>query len=499
MSTTPSGVPSARSLFKNVFRSSGLYSIPFLVQPLISFLMTPLVTRHLTTGDYGTLEMLQRAGDLLGLLLGGCFGSSIGYFYFESDQAEDRRRVVGTSVIGAASIGAVVTLVCWLLSGPITRLVLGSAAKAFLLCVMLLNFLPAMALEAMLGWARVSNRVGTMVAGALARSLVWAAMVAILATVFRLDIVGFLSSGVVSNALPAVVLAVICWRAVRPVFDPRLFVRMVKFYAPVAAGGLAVYCINFGDRFFLRQHVSIGDIGLYGLAYKLGMMSILAYNAFNNYWSAQMFDLMKRDDADSLFARMLTYAAGAVLVPCLGLTVFARPVIRIMAHHSYWGAAVFVPAIAFAYGVRCLGDFFRSRFYVAGLPGYDAICNWVGAALCLGGYFYWIPRFGVWGAVLATVVAFAAILAIAAIWTYRIRPYRVEAGRLVKMAVALAAVLAGFVALPGASLAGQLGYGVLLVAGFPGLLWLLRFPTPAEREVVRAVIGRLTARALAAR
>jgi O-antigen/teichoic acid export membrane protein len=223
------------------------------------------------------------------------------------------------------------------------------------------------------------------------------------------------------------------------------------------------------------------------------MLCILPYNSFNNYWSAQMYDVMKRDDADSLFARLLTYAVGAIVVPCLGLTVFARPAIHLLAHHKFADATAFVPIIALAYGIRCLGDFFRSRFYIAGRPGFDAICNWVGAALCIGGYFYWIPRRGVWGAAIATLVAFIAILVLALVWTYRVRRYQVEGWRLIKVAIAMAAVLALYAAFPAATLARQIGYGTLLMAAFPALLWVMGFATPAERQALRAAVGRVVA------
>jgi O-antigen/teichoic acid export membrane protein len=480
-------------LFKRIFLSSGLYSIPALAQQVISTLMLPVVTASLSREDYAVLGTLEQVGILLALLLGGCFGCSIGYFYYERDTAEERRPVIGTSILGAVFAGLLTAVVCWVLAVPLTRLVFHHDGYAFYLRFMILGAAPSFALEALLGWARVANRPRTYVIGALARGLVGAAAALILAVFFRLTILGMLAAGIASVTVPFLMLGPACWRATRPTFDSPLFVRMVKFYFFVGLGGLAMFCINFGDRLLLWRHASGPEIGDYVLAYKIGMLSILAYNSFYSYWGSNMFDLMKRDDADALFARLLTYAAGAIVVPCLGLTIFARPAIRMLAHHNYSGAAVFVPAIAFAYGIRCLGDFFRSRFYVAGRPGYDALCNWAGAALCLGGYLYWIPRLGVWGAVLATAVAFAALLGIGLIWTYRIRPYRVEGGRLVKMAIAMAAVLAAFAALPMASLGGQIAFGALLMAAFPGLLWILGFPTPAERELLRAAIQRVRA------
>lgn len=265
---------------------------------------------------------------------------------------------------------------------------------------------------------------------------------------------------------------------------------MAKFSAPIGVGGLAMFCTNFGDRLILPRYVSMADVGLYSLAYKIGMLASLAYGSFHTYWGSQIFGIMKRDDADAMFARLLTYVFGGIGLTCLGLIVFAKPAIHLLAHRDYSAAAALVPIIATAYGIRSLGDFFRSRYYLAGHPGYDAIANWLGAGLCLGGYLLWIPRFGVWGAASATVVAFCMVLAVTLVWTFRLRPYLVEPWRLAKIALALTAMLGAFVALPVASLAGQIAFGTLLVAGYPGLLWLFGFPTPAEREAVRMAIRR---------
>jgi O-antigen/teichoic acid export membrane protein len=87
-------------------------------------------------------------------------------------------------------------------------------------------------------------------------------------------------------------------------------------------------------------------------------------------------------------------------------------------------------------------------FLVEGHPGYDAICTWIASSVCLVGYFVLIPPFGVWGAAAATTVAFLVLSGIAVVWTYRLRPYRVEAARLGKVGLALAAVSVPYATIP---------------------------------------------------
>src|SRR5262249_34567334 len=177
------------------------------------------------------------------------------------------------------------------------------------------------------------------------------------------------------------------------------------------------------------------------------------------------------------------------------LIVAAKPGVRILATPVYAGAAAPVPVIVAAYLVRAIGDFFRCLFYVVNLPSYDAICNWLGAAACLAGYFLLIPRYGRSGAAVATLISFLLVGILAIPWTYHLRPFRLETGRLVKLAVAAGLPLGLFSLVRISSVLAQVAWGTLLLLLYPAVLLLLRFPTPGEwtgaasalRRVARAV------------
>ena len=54
------------------------------------------------------------------------------------------------------------------------------------------------------------------------------------------------------------------------------------------------FVLHFGDRVFLRGAVSLADLGLYGLAYKLGMVVLYLSTPFFTYWNAQMVGIVRR-------------------------------------------------------------------------------------------------------------------------------------------------------------------------------------------------------------
>src|ERR1017187_8068785 len=101
MFTEQGPTTSGRSVFKGAIRNTGIYFIPLLVQRASSFVLLPFTTRVLTTSDFGILSLLEQVAAVLSLIVGANFGSGLGFFYFEKDTQIDRRRVVGTAILGS--------------------------------------------------------------------------------------------------------------------------------------------------------------------------------------------------------------------------------------------------------------------------------------------------------------------------------------------------------------------------------------------------------------
>ncbi len=482
------------SLFKSMLHGSGLYSIALIGQRLVGLALMPILTRSLTKADYGAADLLEQASVVLGVLLGVNFSAAVGYFYFNTDSEEARRKVVGTTVIGAAAIGACAAVICWPFASPLSHLIFRNGAEAGYLRLVFISLMPSFLFEALLTWLRVKDRPDLYVRASLLRVGTTATGVVILVGLLKMHVWGMLYTALAALIITDLAVGTYCIYSVKPTFDGALFLRMLKFAAPVGMSFLAMFIINVGDRFILTHYRSLDDVGVYALGYKVGMLMSVLYASFHIYWSAQAFQIMQRADADEVFPRIFSYVMAALSFFALALIVCTPPALRILAAKSFRGAGMIVPLIVLAYYVRAIGDFLRCLFVVGGKPGYDAACNWVGAFACLIGYFTLIPRFGMWGAAYATLAAFLVICTISVVWTRRFRRYRVEAGRLGKIAGAAAGAAAPFYLAGASSLPAQIGVAVLSLSIFPFLLWLLRFPTEEEMTAGRAAFQWLARR-----
>ena len=492
MSTAQAVPSSGRSVFQKALQGTVIYSIPLVGQRIASIFLLSIVTRVLTTEDFGMLSLLEQVSAVLSMLLGGHFAASIGYFYFHEHWKEDRNRVVGTATGGALLLGSIAALICWPLAGILARHVFRSNDALRYLPIVFACMPLIFLTEALLSWLRVADRQMAYASASLVRLVLTVIGISVLVGVFRFHVMGYLITTFTCLVVLAAVLGMYLFRFVQPQWSSVLFRRMLLFSLPIGVSMIAMFFINFGDQFVLRQYRSLSDVGIYSLAYRIGMIVSVAYSSFHSYWSAQVYQIVRRDDSDRLFARLFTYAVLLLSSAGLVLVLGARPGLRVLVAPAFQVAAPLIPVLVAANSIRALGEFLRCLFLAAGKPSYEAYCDWGGMAVCGTLYFLLIPRYGMWGGALATLVTFVVMGIASVIWTYKMKPYRVEGIRLLKLGSVLAVILVLYYAVPVSSLPAQIAWSAILLVMFPVGLCALRFPNAGEWEFVHIGLRKIT-------
>jgi O-antigen/teichoic acid export membrane protein len=167
--------------------------------------------------------------------------------------------------------------------------------------------------------------------------------------------------------------------------------------------------------------------------------------------------------------------------------------LRILTTPAYFQAASIIPIVLAAYYVRALGDFYRIVLLAKGLPSQDAACNWISAIVSLTAYFILIPRYGITGAAFATLITFVVAFAISYVWSCRTWRFPLESKRLMKLGVVTGGLCLVHLALPPTWNILEIVRGLLLLMAFAAALFLWRFPSPAEMDLLRSLRSRMAA------
>jgi O-antigen/teichoic acid export membrane protein len=437
------------------------------------------------------LSLLEQVSSVLSILLCGTFSASLGYFYCQKKTKQERAEVVGTAVGGSFLLGAAAGLICWPAAGPLAREVFRSHEAVRYLPIVFICMPFSFGLEALLGWLRIEDEQLVFARASLLRIALTAAGIALLVGVLKMHVMAYLSTTLATTIVITAALVAYLTRRLHPVISFSLLVPMLRFSIPLWLSLMAMFVINFGDQFVLRHYRPLAEVGIYALAYKIGMVVSGPYSSLHAYWAAQVYRILSMKDADAVFARLFTYAVLLVSSVALGLTLVSTPGLRILVAPGFQGAAPLIPMIAGAYAIRSIGEFLRCRFLAAGRPGYEAGCTWAGMVICVALYVILIPRYGMWGGAIATSGTFVVMGVFSVVATYRVRPYRVEGVRLLKLGGVLAATLLLYYTVPVSTLALQIGWSTLLLGLFSAGLVAVRFPTPGEWAALRLAARRI--------
>lgn len=454
--------------------------------------MIPIYTRFLSPADYGILELL----DLTLLVFSTIFGvqlSSALFYFVSRDAPEDRHHTFSTAILGSIIFGVLAAAIGCLNSSWISKMVLGSVEYKFAFQLYFCSLASSLFAESCLNQLRADLRVARFNTILISRALLQAALNVLFLSVFRLGYFSILWSIIISSTVTAFYLAFGFYRANPITLKLDLLWRMLRYSWPLGIGSLGMLFIHYGDRFFLQRHVSLTEVGTYALAYKLAMLSSNVHGPFSLYWNVEMFNIVKRPDGDAAYVRIFTYLVLVMAAAGLLISIFSRPAVAVFSPPAYHGATKFVPWLALAYVVRSLGDHIRSVFYLEARMWINTRVTAVGFVACLLGYAVLIPMFGVWGAVLATLAAFALSGVYGLFEAQRIHYFHFEYRR-----IAIIVICSTIIALP-PMLMPSYGFWVdsaiatLAALLFPVLLYSSGVFNKDELDTVRAAIDRARA------
>jgi O-antigen/teichoic acid export membrane protein len=462
-----------------------VYFLGALVNRSLTLLLLPVLTRYLSPADYGILAVCNSLGVVIGLVATLSLESVIQWFYYRLGTEQFRRFLATLWVfllvvpLGLIPIGIVLGrwLGAWLFPAipwfPYIQMTFGIAY---------LGTTPSVALTLL----QVQQRAFSYVLMSMAGCVATAGGVLTFLMLGGDEALGGLKGQLAGALVMAAVANALLFRYCRPWTLDELdwldLARALRLSLPYLPYSLFMWLLNVSDRWILARWVPLEELGLYSLAYALGMVMITLGSSLSMAFGPIYFERAE----ESNFRRQLPRLASVyALIPswaALGLALFAPEFLRIMTRASYHGAARLVPWIVLAYWLHVavyqlqllVIEYHKQTRWILWLTGPAALVN---IALNL----VFVPRFGTLAAAFSTVAGFA-IASIAARWlATRLDPIPYPWAAMAAMvAVAVAAYCVGNIYGMRASLFDSILTKGVIMVGAGALMLLLTGCSPAR-------------------
>lgn len=448
---------------------------------IVSALLLPLYTHYLSPADFGVLDLLQRTGGIVVLLLlGHGIRMATFSFYCQAKSAAEQRRVFSTIslVIGCllllGGIGGV------LLSPWLARILeIGDPRLVTLgIAVVLLEAVTALPMALMQARVDSLRYVVANLLIATCRMLliigcvvwlglgIWGVLVASAVTFTFFGVTLMLREVITSGFSPP---------------DTGIARRVIWFALPLLPSGLMGLALAGADRYFLVAYTSTREVGLYALGAKLAIMIPgMAIGPLWKVWTAALYDYYAAPDAAARVGRIVLRILFVQILLALGTSIFSEELVWLLAPASYAGAAAVVPLLAIAGTLHLANNLFEGAFWSQQITKWKPVLMACSAGAAVAGFMILVPRWGSLGAAGALALAYAVHASLTFLVTQRIFAVRYDR-RAVTTSVGLAVALYTASTLADLSYVGFATKAILWLA-WPMSLWLLGAITPQEQQ-----------------
>ncbi len=465
-----------------------------IVTSLAGLVQVPLLTKGLGAHDYGLWSQIWVTVSLaLPFVDLGLITAMIRFLAAEKDREKLQEGFYSTVAVVSA-LGLAVALGVLAFSGPLARSFFDGSVEAVRITGVLI-LLAALA-PVYLNLLRTLRQVRTYSLFIIADTCGQVGLTAYLV---------FTARGVLAIALSIAILKAVLLGALfilvqgqigikRPRFD---YIReYLAFGMPTVSGSLGFWLVNLSDRYVIGFFLGVTPVGVYAAAYGLGSMlySVMAVLTFVLLATlSQLYDEGKIEEAKTHLSYSLKYFLAVAIPFVFGCLVLGEPVLRLFTTPDIAREGRFVVSIV-ALATLILGvQVIIAHVLILTRKTKKIPLVWLAAAtLNIGLNIFAVPRIGILGAAITTLLAYALMLAAISYYSFREVRFDIDRRFIVKSVLASAIMSVAAWAMAPQSYPGTIAAVASGIAIYGIVIVLLRGFSREEFRFFRGLVRKRT-------
>ncbi len=385
------------------------------ISRVFSLITFPLVARHLSVAEYGTLDLFLVLTTFLVTTI--IFGqdSAVGRFFYDYEDPENRREVISQSLLIQLAVCLAATVILFLFSNRIAVLVSTADRSRYYFNIVLAQVPFTLAVnfaQNLLKWT-FSRRAFLIMS--IGYSAVQATCLAIAVFLFRIDMETVLLVNLTTNVLFGV-LALFMMRGWL-VWPKGLNIAgdLLRFALPIGVICILGAAVPMLERQLVEKLLGLEGLGLYAAGSKLAMLLTLVIGSFQTAWGPFSTAIHREADAAQTYNVVLGFFSLLVCVLTLMLDSIATPLLTLLASHRYVNATVVVFPLAMTTAVQSISWVTEIGISLSKRTSSIIYPHLIYIAVIASAMLLLAPSLGLVGAALAMMVA-QIMRSIAASW-----------------------------------------------------------------------------------
>lgn len=384
-----------------------VYGVGGIISKIIPLIMVPIVTRLMPDSSYyGISDLSNTLVSLASSLAVMGMYDAMYRLFFEKDEDEYKKNVCSTALIFTLVTSFIVFIIMVLIRVPLSQWFFGDKHYSYLIYVSAIATLIGATNSIISAPTRMQNkRKIFLITNTVSPVLSYSISIPLLLNGYY--VVALPIAGVVASLTMEISFEILNkkWFSFRR-FDSKILKELLVIALPLLPNFLIYWIFNSSDRIMITNLLNVGESGIYSVGSKLGQASQLIYTAFAGGWQYFAFSTMKEKDQVKSNSLIFEYLGVISFASSALICAWSYPIYKLLFEKEYVRSFIVAPYLFLAPLLQMLYQVACNQFLVIKKTWPNLFILSVGTVANIFLNFLLIPRIGIEGAAIATLIGY---------------------------------------------------------------------------------------------
>lgn len=389
-----------------LLKNTSIYTIGNVLPKAAGFILLPMYTRYLTPAEFGLVTSMHALLSVAAIFFTFCLESSIIRLYWDYKSNQEKKEFLSTINISIIGSSFIVLCLLFVFKDLVSLIYSSIPFYPYYFLTFLIGFFSAFIITPKI-YLRLREKAGKYLLLSVSQFLLSSAFI-IWFIIFKEDgAAGYLKGQLVCSFCLLPVFCYYVFKVTGITFRVSMLKQSLSYSVPIIPAMLSAWVLNLSDRIFIERYISLTEVGIYSISYKIAGIVLIFASAFNMAYAPTFFSIANSEDQIDAKSRLFRYNNMYLfisIVACFLISFFSKEVITILFDAKYAKASYLVPLIALSYLISQFDGILGYYFKQSKRMKENAVKSLLIAVINIVLNFALIPRFGAFGAAYATIL-----------------------------------------------------------------------------------------------
>ena len=375
----------------------------------LSIFLLPIYTHYLSVEEFGILQTLNALAGILPMFISLALDSAFTRLFHDYKKSKKQIAVLLSTLYWFILVyGFIVIFLCVISSGFWFENLFEVPVYPYIY----LSFIPILLIQLSLlgrGVFTVTLKTKKLATFDAISSIIGGGISVLLMAVWHLGIIGRLSGMALASVCLFIfyTLYLVKNKYLIFIFSKKMLIQSISYSAPLIPYVASVWIGTLSDRLILSLYGGFEKVGIYSLAFQLATIIYILGDGFtrvtNVLITSGLIDDKKNTKENIINYSFITWIF--MLTAVLGVFLFAKEFVWLVAPEAYEGAYILIPVITITYVFGIQSRFFTDILSVYKKTWLITFGIFLSASFNLVFNLIFIPFYGALGAALATALS----------------------------------------------------------------------------------------------